>query len=150
MEKAEIEKLIEEHSEDDEEVEFSPTCSKEKLDDSFAKLEVSPPNELIKLLENTDGFSTDFAITVLSSSDIVETNLKYWNENFLSDIYMSFNSLLFFAEAGNGDLFAYRILEGKVSSNDIYVWNHENDSRVWVASNLKNFIVRSLKDNLEY
>ncbi|AAS41993.1 hypothetical protein BCE_3082 [Bacillus cereus ATCC 10987] len=41
---------------------------------------------------------------------------------------------------GNGDLFGYSILNGMVQRDDIYVWNHENDSRTWVAPSLKTFM----------
>ncbi|WP_162255066.1 hypothetical protein [Paenibacillus sp. Soil522] len=35
----------------------------------------------------------------------------------------------FFADAANGDQFAFPILNGKIVKKDIYVWNHEDDSR---------------------
>jgi len=53
---------------------------------------------------------------------------------------MPFDCLLFFADAGNGNQFAYLILNGEIRRNDVFVWNHENDSRVWVASSMKQFI----------
>ncbi len=62
---------------------------------------------------------------------------------------MPFDCLLFFADGGNGDLFGYSILNGIVQRDDIYVWNHENDSRTWVAPSLKIFsgVVGEWKDN---
>ena len=44
---------------------------------------------------------------------------------------------IIFADGGNGDLFGYSVLNGMVQRDDIYVWNHENDSRTWVAPSLK-------------
>ena len=46
----------------------------------------------------------------------------------------------FFGDAGNGDQFAYPIQNGKIQRNDIFVWNHEDDSRTWVAPDLKYYI----------
>ncbi|WP_025147863.1 MULTISPECIES: SMI1/KNR4 family protein [Bacillus] len=43
-------------------------------------------------------------------------------------------------EIGNGDLFGYSILNGIVQRDDIHVWNHENDSRTWVAPSLETFM----------
>jgi SUKH superfamily protein len=53
---------------------------------------------------------------------------------------MSFENLLFFGDAGNGDLFAYKVLGGRASNIDIFVWNHEDDSRTFIAGSLKNFL----------
>lgn len=53
---------------------------------------------------------------------------------------MPFDCLLFFADAGNGEQFAYSIQDGLIRKDDIYVWNHEDDSRTWVAPSLKKFI----------
>jgi hypothetical protein len=49
---------------------------------------------------------------------------------------MPFDHLLFFADAGDGDQFAFGILNGEIRNPDIFVWNHENDSRTWVAPSL--------------
>jgi len=52
---------------------------------------------------------------------------------------MPFDCLLFFADAGNGDQFAFAILNGESRRDDIFVWNHEDDSRCWVALRLDTF-----------
>ncbi|MDQ4123150.1 MAG: SMI1/KNR4 family protein [Acidobacteriota bacterium] len=62
---------------------------------------------------------------------------------------MPFDSLLFFADAGNGDQFAFRILKGEIRRNDVFVWNHEDDSRTWVASNLKQYLQWWLSGKLQ-
>ena len=53
---------------------------------------------------------------------------------------MPFVDLLFFADAGNGDQFAYTIQNGRIQKSDIFAWNHENDSRNWVAPNLTRYL----------
>ncbi len=71
----------------------------------------------------------------------MKDNLFYRNFEDYRDIYMPFDNLLFFSDAGNGDLFCYAILKnGTIEKTDIYVWNHEDDSRTWVAASLKHFI----------
>ena len=32
------------------------------------------------------------------------------------------------------------ILNGSIQNEDIYVWNHEDDSRTWLACSLEDFI----------
>ncbi len=58
---------------------------------------------------------------------------------------MPFDSLLFFGEAGNGDQFFYRILDGHVRDADVYLWDHETDSRTWGAPSLVAFLPSILR-----
>jgi hypothetical protein len=52
---------------------------------------------------------------------------------------MPFDSLLFFADAGNGDQFAFPITGARVR-DDVFVWDHESDSRRWYAGSLGQYI----------
>ena len=45
---------------------------------------------------------------------------------------------MFFADGGNGDQF-FLSLSG---SNEIYVWDHESDSRTWVAPTVLGYLER--------
>lgn len=76
---------------------------------------------------------------IWSLEDILKENLEFRNTDIFKEIYMPFDCLLFFAGAGNGDLFAYSIQNGKVDREDIFVWNHEDDGRRWVAPAIENF-----------
>ncbi len=49
-------------------------------------------------------------------------------------------ALLFFADAGNGDQFAYSVTGGAIRREDIYVWDHEDDSRRCVAPSLLRYL----------
>ncbi|EFV76473.1 SMI1/KNR4 family protein [Cytobacillus pseudoceanisediminis] len=81
------------------------------------------------------------SLIIWSTHQIIKDNLFYRNFEGYRDINMPFDNLFFFSDAGNGDLFCYAILKnGNIEKNDIYVWNHENDSRTWVAASLKHFI----------
>lgn len=105
------------------------------------KLNVDLPKELESLLSETDGVYDQFDCPLLwSINKIVEENLYFREWEDFKDIYMPFDHLLFFSDAGNGDLFGYAILNGHIQREDIYVWNHEDDSRTWIASSLKEFI----------
>ncbi|NUW33907.1 SMI1/KNR4 family protein [Nonomuraea sp. SMC257] len=59
-------------------------------------------------------------------------------------LYMPFNPLLFFADYGGGDQFAYVVDPGR---HDIFVWDHETDSRRWVADNLEEYLRRRLSSS---
>jgi hypothetical protein len=63
---------------------------------------------------------------------------------------MPFDHLLFFGDAGNGDQFAFSIqADGAIHRPDVFAWNHEDDSRVWVAPTLKVFFERSLAGKIK-
>ena len=55
------------------------------------------------------------------------------------DSFMPFDSLLFFGDAGNGDMFAFPIVVGP-RVNGAFVWNDEDDSRTWVAPDLAKYL----------
>jgi len=54
--------------------------------------------------------------------------------------YMPFKNFRFFADAGNGDTFAFVMIQGAIKLPGIFVWNHEDDSRIWVAASLKQYL----------
>ena len=84
-----------------------------------------------------------------STERIQQDNIEFRTTEDFKDLYMPFDSLLFFADAGNGDQFAFTVLNGEIRRNDIFVWNHENDSRTWAASNLKQYLEWWLSGKLQ-
>ncbi|MQY34015.1 hypothetical protein SRB17_19810 [Streptomyces sp. RB17] len=63
---------------------------------------------------------------VWSAERIASENQSLREDAELATLYMPFDPLLFFADAGNGDLFA---LLPRIDRPDVFVWNHEDDSR---------------------
>lgn len=61
---------------------------------------------------------------------ITADNLAFRTDTDFAQHYMPFDPLLFFADAGNGDQFA---LVPHTHRLDVFAWDHENDSRTWVA-----------------
>ncbi|PHF41216.1 SMI1/KNR4 family protein [Bacillus toyonensis] len=116
------------------------STTKDELTDIQKCLHVELPNVLYQLLQETNGIAGEYGDFIWSVSKIKTENMNMRNIVDFKDLYMPFDCLLFFADGGNGDLFGYSILNGKVQRDDIYVWNHENDSRTWVAPSLKTFM----------
>ncbi len=103
------------------------------------------PNELEELYRQTNGIveklnGVKIGELIWTTERVIETNKEYRTYPDFKELYMSFEQLLFFSDAGNGDLFGFVTLNGKVDRFDIFTWNHENDSRTWVAPNLTKFI----------
>jgi len=113
-------------------------------------LDIKLPDELKALLKESNGISYDYGTgLVWSTEQIKSANLEFRNTPDFRDLYMPFDCLLFFGDLGNGDQFAYSILNSEIRRKDIFEWNHEDDSRTWAASNLYRYIEKMLKgDNI--
>ncbi|HEY3762215.1 MAG TPA: SMI1/KNR4 family protein [Verrucomicrobiae bacterium] len=104
-------------------------------------LKIVLPGELRDLLLESDGIQGRHGTGLIWNCErIAADNLKYRSYPDFRDLYMPFDSLLFFADAGNGDQFAFAIRNNQIQSPNIYVWNHENDSRTWVAPSLEKYL----------
>jgi hypothetical protein len=118
-------------------VTFANPATFVSIDDAEEKLGVQLPAELAEILRESDGVMGEYGLGLLWPIERIKAN----NVNFRDSadfrrLYMPFDCLLFFGDAGNGDQFAYSIVQGEVRRNDIFVWNHEDDSRTWVAPSL--------------
>jgi SMI1-KNR4 cell-wall len=88
------------------------------------------------LLLETNGVLDQYEI------ELVWTLERVIHENRAFEIgnYMSVSSCLFFADAGNGDYFFFPIDRANNCRNKVFVWNHENDSRLHLANDLEEFL----------
>jgi hypothetical protein len=71
---------------------------------------------------------------------IISDNISFRKNSDFKDLYMPFDCLLFFGDAGNGDQFAYPIQNKKIHRQDVFVWSHEDDSRKSLAPSLAKFL----------
>jgi hypothetical protein len=116
-------------------------CSKKELARVQTVLGVALPKQLAKFLLETNGArGADGSGLVWSLDSIVQENLELRSNDEFKELFMSFDSLLFFADAGNGDQFAFAIHGSSINTPDIYVWNHEDDSRSWVAASFEMYL----------
>jgi hypothetical protein len=128
---------------------FSPV-STEQVAAVGRALNIVLPSELQALLYETNGILGPHKIRMIWSIErIKEDNLSFRRNNIFLELYMPFTDLLFIGDAGNGDQFAFPILSAAVRKPDIYGWNHETDSRVWVAPSLEKYIEWYLEKKLK-
>ncbi|WP_430540651.1 SMI1/KNR4 family protein [Pseudoxanthomonas sacheonensis] len=103
-------------------------------------LGIKLPSDLKGLLIESDGILVDYGIGLVWPIARIEAdNLTFRCNPDFQGLYMPFDSLLFFGEAGNGDQFAFSIQSGAVRRSDIFGWSHGDDSRTWIAPSLKTF-----------
>ncbi len=121
--------------------ELGPACAPAALKKTEKALGVAFPKELRTLLSEADGVVTEDGLDLIWPAErIREDNLAFRSNRDFKKLYMSFDSLLFFADAGNGDQFAFAICDGVIARSDIFVWDHETDSRTWVAPSLERYV----------
>ncbi|MFB7246647.1 SMI1/KNR4 family protein [Streptomyces populi] len=112
------------------------------LAEAELRLGRSLPTELKQLLLESNGvIGRTHVDTVWTVDQIVEQNLFFWSDESLARLYMSFDAFLFFGDNGGGDQFAF---VQKPERADVFVWEHESDSRRWVANDLRDYLGRSL------
>ncbi|ARF77870.1 SMI1/KNR4 family protein [Kitasatospora aureofaciens] len=101
------------------------------------------PTDLGQVLLESDGVIGRSSVdTVWTVEQIVEQNLLFRSDESFARLYMPLDPFLFFGDNGGGDLFAF---VQKPERPDVFVWEHESDSRRWVANDLRDYLGRSLR-----
>jgi hypothetical protein len=120
--------------------EFAPPAAWSEIALAEEKLGVKVPDDLRALLFETNGVHGQYGLGLVWSFDrIVADNLDFRTKENFKDLYMPFDPLLFFADGGNGDQFAFP-MHLRTVQNDVFVWNHEDDSRTWAAPSLARYL----------
>lgn len=124
---------------------FHEPATPQSIRAAEAKLGAPLPSELRELLSETDGVVGEYGLGLVWTAErIGEDNARFRSDLEFADLYLPFEGLVFFSDAGNGDQFAASLR----GAQDVYVWNHEDDSRVWVASTVLDFLKRWMTDEL--
>ncbi|MEU9112843.1 SMI1/KNR4 family protein [Streptomyces sp. NPDC048483] len=125
-------------------VEFSEPVNSAMMVAAEQRLGCPIPSKLVSLLRETDGIVGHYGVeTIWPLDQIVDQNMHFWSDRTFADLYMPFDALLFIGDNGGGDQFAF---VRTPSRPDIFVWEHEDDSRRWVARDLQDYLGRSLTD----
>jgi hypothetical protein len=96
------------------------------------------PGDLAELLLECDGVTGEYDLGLVWPVERIKTdNLAFRANPDFASLYMPFDPLLFFADAGNGDQFAF-VLRDRPA--DVFVWNHETDSRTWIAPSVDTYL----------
>jgi hypothetical protein len=119
-------------------VEFAPPASNDAILRAANRLGVALPDDLIGLLRETNGVTGEYDLGVVWPVERIERDNLTFRTSF-ADVYMPFDALMFFADAGNGDQFAFPITAAGADEN-VFAWDHENDSRTWFAASLRMYL----------
>jgi hypothetical protein len=104
-----------------------------------SEFKLNMPLELIDFYKETNGIVEIMDEEVIG--DLIWSVERLIQENQSYRTNPEFEDWLFIADAGNGDNFGYAIHENSIPSTNLYVWNHEDESKTWVAPNLEAFVI---------
>jgi hypothetical protein len=129
------------------EARFGGPAASEAIDRCREVLAVELDEDLRALLAEADGIEDEYGGGLIWPVErIIADNQMFRTNPDFAEIYMPFDALLFFADAGNGDQFPFVLRDGR---KDIFAWDHENDSRTWVAPNLAKYLTWWLEGTLQ-
>ncbi|WP_326604934.1 SMI1/KNR4 family protein [Streptomyces sp. NBC_01800] len=124
------------------EVEFTAPATDDALRAAVEVLGHPLPDKLVSVLRESNGIVGEYGFHLVSPLEtIVQRNLEL--RSSFSDLCMAFDQLLFFSDMpGNGDLFGIVLVPGQF--DQVFLWDHETDSRRWAASSVEEFVERWL------
>lgn len=100
------------------------------------------PPRLAALLRECDGVRGRHGLDVVWSTErIAEENAEVRTARDFAGLYMPFEPLMFFGDNGGGDQFAFVRTPQR---DEVFVWDHETDSRYLVAHSLDQYLERAL------
>ena len=120
---------------------FAPSATEEQLVRLEEALHVALPPDLRSLLSETNGVLGEFGLHLIWSTDeIEELNRQRREDPGFRSTYMPLDSLLLFADAGDGEMFALGIIDGTIQRPFVYVWNPIDDSRTFVSQSIRRYL----------
>ncbi|NXY96848.1 SMI1/KNR4 family protein [Streptomyces sp. BR123] len=103
----------------------------------------SLPPQLAALLRECNGVRGRYGLDVVWSAErIAKANADFRAARDFAELYMPFEPLMFFGDNGGGDQFAFVRTPQR---NEVFVWDHETDSRYLVSYGLDQYIQRALR-----
>lgn len=84
--------------------EFNPPATHAQILMAQKKLNITFPDDLKNCLMESNGVTNEFGLGLIWPTErIISENLEFRNNKDFRDLYMPFDSLLFFADAKNGN-----------------------------------------------
>ena len=122
---------------------FYIPASAREIGHAEREMGIELPGDLRQLLLETNGVAANHgAPLVWPVEEIIAQNRHFRTSREFARLYAPFTDLLFFGAEGNGDQFAYRVEDGRVSDPSIHEWDHETDARIRFASDLRDYVSR--------
>jgi hypothetical protein len=118
---------------------LTPPPRQEAVREAEQKLGCHFASSLRSCYQQTDAVTDEWGYAyILPVADLVQQNQQLRTQ--YRDLYMSFDDLIAFGQLGNGDLFFQPL--APPGNDNVFVWDHEDDSRRWYATDVADAIRR--------
>lgn len=120
-----------------------PPATDTALNDIEVVLGVALPEVLRQALKTHNGLRDGQRWWILWSAEEILRQNEALRADPEDGLYMPFDHCLFIGPDayGGGDLVFYPIQsDGKIGRDDLFLWEHETDSRRWLAPNLDTYL----------
>lgn len=118
---------------------FAEAATEDRITAAEAELGHPIPHQLASVLQESDGIlDVHGGGLIWPIERIVVDNRRFRTNVEYAGIFMPFDPILFFADAGNGDQFG--LVVSPVDRDDVFVWNHVDDSRTWGAADVETYL----------
>lgn len=104
------------------------------------------PNAYEDFLRFSNGL-TVYSDVIWTSDRVMERSEEFATEDW-EDSFMSFRSMFVFGGDANGDYFFFPKLLNDIEER-VYVWRHEDDSRIHVSYSLEEFLQKYLSGDYD-
>jgi hypothetical protein len=117
----------------------TPPPSDAAVRDGERALQARLSATLKDLYSSSDGLVDEWGYAyVLPLDDLRRQNRVFRSE--FRDLYMSFEDVLLFGQLGNGDMLFQPLVP--YGNDNVFRWDHEDDSRTWYAADVERAVVR--------
>lgn len=132
------------------ELSFRAPVSESAIQELLRAFGPGVPEDLLSLLRESDGVLAPYSLELVWSAErILRDNLAFRSNQEFLKLYMSFDAAMFFGDGGNGDQFFFPVFGSGEVGAQVFVWNHEDDSRTWVAETLEIFVKGYLEGKIK-
>ena len=126
-------------------VSFHSPATEQALQALEREFSITLPEQLRELLLQTDGVDDEFDCPIVDGvPEIAAMNRAARDASH--DHCMPLDHLFFVSSCyGNGDLVGYGLRRDRWPHPALFRWDHEDDSRTWLAPDLKTFLLWGFK-----
>ncbi|MEV6297331.1 SMI1/KNR4 family protein [Streptomyces sp. NPDC051896] len=125
-------------------VELGPPAGDDVLTGVERALGQRLPEDLAELLQECNGVTYQGLDVIWPVERIIADNAAFRGSRDFVDLYMPFEPLMFFGSNWGGDQFACIRTPAR---DEVFVWDHETDSRYLVTYGLEQYVHRALRES---
>lgn len=132
------------------EIKLSNPTSIQKINEIESIIWLSLPQDIKNIYLISNGVSLHYSDPIWDIDTLIWLQNTMRETNAFKELYSDFSNILFFWDDWGWNYFWYKLNANWTLPWDVFIWNHENDSRTWVANTATDLIMRIQSEILDY